>query len=205
MTACESAGIEPAIAIKRDEHHPHWSERFESPQAPPAGATPVTRIAHPLKTPKGLRTTPCASKPSSRCARHHQIRDGVSSVPHPRSGQCSERVDPGGPGVELKAHGRMTPAVRHKGDENLAFRPRTSLLRNKWPRGSDAGTTSVKPERLLAELSIAQTGVVCLSRHSPDQQSTYRRWAEGRCVVRPADIVGSSGANDCNRAPIEEW
>ncbi|NCA72760.1 MAG: IS5/IS1182 family transposase, partial [Sphingobacteriia bacterium] len=49
VTACESAGIEPAIAIKRDEHHPHWSERFTSPEAPPAEATPVERMAHRVK------------------------------------------------------------------------------------------------------------------------------------------------------------
>jgi hypothetical protein len=56
VTACDSAGIEPAIAIKRDEHHPHWSERFESPQAPPAEALPVERMAHRPKTPKGRAT-----------------------------------------------------------------------------------------------------------------------------------------------------
>ena len=28
VAACEAAGIEPPIAVKRDEHHPHWSERF---------------------------------------------------------------------------------------------------------------------------------------------------------------------------------
>ena len=56
VTACESAGIEPAIAIKRDEHHPHWSERFTSPEAPPAEATPVERMAHRLKTPQGRAT-----------------------------------------------------------------------------------------------------------------------------------------------------
>jgi transposase len=53
VTACDSAGIEPAIAIKRDEHHPHWSERFTSLEAPPAEATPVERMTHRLKTPKG--------------------------------------------------------------------------------------------------------------------------------------------------------
>jgi transposase len=56
VIACERAGIEPSIAIKRDEHHPHWSERFESPPAPPAEATPVERMAHRLKTPKGRAT-----------------------------------------------------------------------------------------------------------------------------------------------------
>ncbi len=56
VTACESAGVEPAIAIKRDAHHPHWSERFKSPEAPPAEATAVERMAHRLKTPKGRPT-----------------------------------------------------------------------------------------------------------------------------------------------------
>jgi hypothetical protein len=56
VTACESTGIEPAIAIKRDEHHPHWSQRFESPQAPPAEAPPLERMAHRLKTPEGRAT-----------------------------------------------------------------------------------------------------------------------------------------------------
>ena len=53
VTTCESAGIEPTIGIKRDEHHPHCSERFTSPGAPPAEATPVERMTHRLKTPKG--------------------------------------------------------------------------------------------------------------------------------------------------------
>ena len=56
VIACDRAGIEPSIAIKRDEHHPHWSERFENPEAPPADATPVQRMTHRLKTPKGRAT-----------------------------------------------------------------------------------------------------------------------------------------------------
>ena len=53
VSACEEAGIEPSIAIKRDEHHPHWSERFANPAAPPPEATPVERMAHRLKTTAG--------------------------------------------------------------------------------------------------------------------------------------------------------
>ncbi|MEA3644336.1 MAG: transposase, partial [Lamprobacter sp.] len=30
---CEAAGVVPLIAMKRDEHHPHWSERFSEPAA----------------------------------------------------------------------------------------------------------------------------------------------------------------------------
>lgn len=56
VRACEAAGIEPSIAIKRDEHHPHWSARFKSPEAPPADATPVERMRHRLKTPTGRAT-----------------------------------------------------------------------------------------------------------------------------------------------------
>ena len=56
VNVCEEAGIEPSIAIKRDEHHPHWSERFENPPAPAADATPVERLTHRLKTAKGRAT-----------------------------------------------------------------------------------------------------------------------------------------------------
>jgi transposase len=51
--ACEAAGIAPLIATKRDEHHPHWSERFGEPPEPPAGATPVKRMVNRLKTRTG--------------------------------------------------------------------------------------------------------------------------------------------------------
>ena len=50
VRACEDAGIEPSIAIKRDEHHPHWSERFENPPAPAPDAIPVERRIHRLVT-----------------------------------------------------------------------------------------------------------------------------------------------------------
>jgi transposase len=53
VTACEQAGIEPLIAMARDEHHPHWSERFSEPAEVPADATPVRRMQHRLKTRAG--------------------------------------------------------------------------------------------------------------------------------------------------------
>jgi transposase len=56
VAACEAAGIEPFIAIARDEHHPHWSERFAEPAALPSEATPVERMAHRLKTRTGRAT-----------------------------------------------------------------------------------------------------------------------------------------------------
>jgi hypothetical protein len=61
VVACESASIEPLIAIQREEHHPQWSERFAHPPPPPSDATPVERMVHRLKTPKG-RTTDALRK-----------------------------------------------------------------------------------------------------------------------------------------------
>lgn len=54
VEVCENAEIVPWIAMKREEHHPHWSERFSEPdEAPPPEATPVARMAHRLKTRAG--------------------------------------------------------------------------------------------------------------------------------------------------------
>ncbi|MBK5942027.1 IS1182 family transposase [Halochromatium roseum] len=50
VEVCEAAGIAPLIAMKRDEHHPHWSERFSEPAAVTLEATPVERMAHRLKS-----------------------------------------------------------------------------------------------------------------------------------------------------------
>jgi transposase len=53
---CEKAGIEPMIAMGRDSHHPGLMERFApAPEAPPADASPVRKMAHRLKTPEGKR------------------------------------------------------------------------------------------------------------------------------------------------------
>jgi len=53
VDACEAAGIEPLIAVKRDEHHPHYAERFSKPPELPANPTPVQRMTHRLKTGAG--------------------------------------------------------------------------------------------------------------------------------------------------------
>ncbi len=41
------------MAVKRDEHHPPVSERFDEPPALPATPTPVQRMTHRLKTGAG--------------------------------------------------------------------------------------------------------------------------------------------------------
>jgi transposase len=53
VLACEEAGIEPYMALARDEHHPNWRERFTEPLPLPADASPMEQIAHRLKTKAG--------------------------------------------------------------------------------------------------------------------------------------------------------
>ena len=53
VNACVAAGIEPLIAVKRDEHHPDWHERFTEPAPLAEGASPVETMKHKLKTQTG--------------------------------------------------------------------------------------------------------------------------------------------------------
>jgi IS5 family transposase len=52
----EAAKIEPLIALGRSRHHVSWKQRFAAaPKAPPDSATPMQRMAHRLKTPRGRK------------------------------------------------------------------------------------------------------------------------------------------------------
>ena len=53
IVACEEAKIVPLIAVARQDHHPHWSERFTEPEPLKAGATPMEAMTHRLTTQAG--------------------------------------------------------------------------------------------------------------------------------------------------------
>ena len=54
VNACAAAKIEPLISLGRERHHISWRKRFaRAPKALPASATPMQKMAHRLKTPKG--------------------------------------------------------------------------------------------------------------------------------------------------------
>jgi hypothetical protein len=53
ITACEAAGIDPVIAVARDEHPPDWRKRHSEPAPLPANATPMQALSHRLKTKAG--------------------------------------------------------------------------------------------------------------------------------------------------------
>jgi hypothetical protein len=50
ITACETAGVAPLIAVAKEDHHPDWRERHSEPPALPENATPLQTMAHRLKT-----------------------------------------------------------------------------------------------------------------------------------------------------------
>jgi hypothetical protein len=53
IQACEAQGIDPFIAVKRDEHHLAPLDRFTESTALPESATPVQAMDHKLKTKAG--------------------------------------------------------------------------------------------------------------------------------------------------------
>ena len=53
VAACEKAGIDPYIAVKRENHHQPPLERFAEPMPIAEGSTPVERMAHKLQTRAG--------------------------------------------------------------------------------------------------------------------------------------------------------
>jgi transposase len=53
---CTTAKIEPLIAMGRCRHHLTWKQRFAAaPKSPPDSATPMQKMAHRLKTPRGRK------------------------------------------------------------------------------------------------------------------------------------------------------
>ncbi len=56
VEACHDAEITPLIAVARESHHPHWSERFEEPESLPEGSSRVEQMKHALKTREGKKT-----------------------------------------------------------------------------------------------------------------------------------------------------
>ena len=52
---CAEAKIEPLLAAGRDEHHPHWEDRFTEPPPLAEAASAVERMKHRLKTVHGRK------------------------------------------------------------------------------------------------------------------------------------------------------
>ena len=56
VEGCAAAKIEPLIAMGRTRHHVSWKQRFAAaPKSPPDSATPLQKMAHRLKTPRGRK------------------------------------------------------------------------------------------------------------------------------------------------------
>ena len=55
VAACREAKIAPLIAVRREDHHPHWRERFTEPEPLAAEASAVDTMRHTLKTRAGKK------------------------------------------------------------------------------------------------------------------------------------------------------
>jgi transposase len=55
VAACREAEIVPLIAVRREDHHPHWRERFTEPEPLAAEASAVETMRHTLKTRVGKK------------------------------------------------------------------------------------------------------------------------------------------------------
>lgn len=50
VKVCEEAGIEPLLSVARQDHHPHWKQRFTEPAPLVENATPMQAMVHRLST-----------------------------------------------------------------------------------------------------------------------------------------------------------
>jgi transposase len=53
INACKQAKIEPLLCVARQDHHPHWRERFTEPAALAQDATAMHAMTHRLSTKAG--------------------------------------------------------------------------------------------------------------------------------------------------------
>jgi hypothetical protein len=102
---CSQAGIEPLIAQARQDHHPHWRERFTKPSALQADATAMQAEAHRLKTQAGKAAYALRQANGGARLWHHQVGDGVQTVLAARFAQSQWRMESGLPGLECQTHG----------------------------------------------------------------------------------------------------
>jgi transposase len=110
---CEAAHIEPLIALGRCRHHVSWKQRFvPAPKSPPASATPLEKMAHRLRTPRGKETVRAARADPGSGLRHHQVGDGLSPMLAAGAQKRQKRVESGDDELEHQAKLRDAGLLR---------------------------------------------------------------------------------------------
>lgn len=158
VVACEQAGIEPLIAVGRDQHHPHFAERFTEPGALPESATPVQRMTHRLKTRAGR----------AAYAPRKQSVEPVFGIIKSVLGQLLSSL----PAVwtTCRTSGRWSAwrgtssawrfcaRSKGKGKETCAFDPKSvSFLQTSAPRQPRGRRAGAKSDRLLGRARTRKT------------------------------------------------
>jgi hypothetical protein len=141
VNAWSQAGIEPLIAQARQDHHPHWRERFTEPSALQADATAMQAMAHRLKTQAGKAAYALRQANGGARLWHHQVGDGVQTVLAARFAQSQWRMESGLPGLECQAHGRaaskrsITQGNVGRGTRNLENQVKTAYFLSRPKAG----------------------------------------------------------------------
>jgi transposase len=68
VAACETAAVQPLIAMGREAHHPSLSERFADARPPPEHPTPVEAMAYRWRHRKARSSIACVSRCRNRCS-----------------------------------------------------------------------------------------------------------------------------------------
>jgi Transposase DDE domain len=147
----KKAGIEPAIAMGRQPHHPPLAERFEPAPAAPDNPTPVEAMAHRLKTPRG-RALYALRKQTPEPV-FGIIKSVLGFRQFSLRGLSARRVEPRDHGLEHEANVRPRPRLLkagHPGAENIQLHRRSNRHNrnaHKARPGADRRRNAGRPVR----------------------------------------------------------
>lgn len=94
VQACQDAGIDPLLAIKRESHHMPVMERFAPDAPPPETTDPLMRMAHQPWHAGRTSVVQAAQADRRADVRHHQASHGLAPDEHARTGKGQRRVEP---------------------------------------------------------------------------------------------------------------
>jgi hypothetical protein len=87
VKACVDAKIDPLLCVARQDHHPHWPERFTEPAPLAEDATPMQAMTHRLATKAGKAAYAVRKQTVEPVFGVIKIGDGVQAVLIARNAQ----------------------------------------------------------------------------------------------------------------------
>lgn len=93
VKACVDAQMEPLLSLARQDHHPHWRERFTEPAPLVEDATPMQSMVHRLSTIAG-KAAYAIRKQSASASVPPATASNTPSTTHTWKCTCSFRLEP---------------------------------------------------------------------------------------------------------------